>query len=709
MDPHVEQVFIKVINQNDKEAFKRLLEQYSPDIKLQSGYTPLMLCIGEKKIDLVKVILDFKCNIDAINNNGTTALKIAVLKADDTLIKILLENDASPNLFDENGYTPLMYAVKNGNNHIVQLLMDHNADPYLKSFAGNNSALDFAKITKNKILISILEQTNKQINEIEIDDLIGQELAKKQLREIIALYKLNQERKNKSLPEIDITLHSIYIGNPGTGKTTFARFFAQEIKKIGILNKGHLVEVSRNDLVAQYVGQTAGKTKTVFESALDGILFIDEAYSLKNNKEDQFGQECINTLISLIENNRERIIVILAGYKDEMLDFLHHNSGLKSRIPNIIQFDDFSNGELQQIMKMMLEKLGLDTPFPNIEYAVKEISKKRKERSFGNAREIRNCVDRSVIQQSLRLSKKQTLHYELEELKSLIFSDFTPDPDDSGTYQDLFVSLNDKINPLEKIEHLVGLKEIKNEIKELANFVEISKLRTPDKLPEIGLHMVFTGNPGTGKTTVARLLGTLLKNLDFLSSGHVVEADRSTLVAPYVGQTAIKTKETIDRALGGILFIDEAYTLFRGTGGNDFGLEAIDTLLKFMEDYRSKFVVILAGYPKEMDIFLGANSGLKSRFNRFLTFPDFTLNELSDIAQLMAKEKSYTLSEKAINKIQLLFKDKINNLNFGNARDIRNMLEKSYKMHATRLIELKNQRTLNAEDLNRLEEEDFSD
>lgn len=700
--------FVDAIDRNDDEKLYKLLEQYSPNTILEEGYTPLMLCCGESNYFLANILLTHGANVNLVNNQGTSAIKISVIKEDLEMLELLNKFKANANILDQSGYSPIMYAVKNKSTQVIKKLLNMGADPFLKSKLGKKSSFDLAKQINANEIHELLRDNQVDKDHIKLEDLVGQNIAKRQLKEIISLFTINQERKKNNLPPVEVTLHSIYLGNPGTGKTTFARFFAQEIKKLGILQKGHLIEVSRNELIAQFVGQTAEKTKKVFESALDGILFIDEAYSLKNNKDDQFGQECINTLISLIENHRDRVIVILAGYKDEMQEFLHHNPGLKSRIPNLIDFIDFTNEELAKIMARMLQKTGMETLVENINYAVKEIGKKRKERSFGNAREVRNMIDRSIIQQSLRLTKEKKDQRTLKDLKTLIFSDFTSDPHDIGTYEELYPRIQENQNPLESLNRLVGMTSIKNEINGLVNFVEISKMRNPDKLPEIGLHMIFTGNPGTGKTTVARLLGKILKELDLLSSGHVVEADRSMLVAPYVGQTAIKTKGMIDKALGGILFIDEAYTLYRSKGtGNDFGVEAIDTILKYMEDFRDRFVVVLAGYPKEMEVFLTANSGLKSRFNRFLDFPDFSALELSQIARFMAQDKSYALSESAEEKIIEIMQSKIGKENFGNARDLRNIIERSYKKQASRLVELKRTQELSEKQLNTLEAEDF--
>lgn len=705
----IENKFIEVIEQNDADGLFRLLKNHSPDTKLELGFTPLMLCAGQVGSEiLAEILINHNASVNIINESGSSPLKIGVIRENIAVVTLLLENGANPNQYDKTGVTPLMYAIRNNNKKIIQLMIEHGGDPYLKSKNGANDSFDFARLTKNEHVLAMLDHSKNETEEIKAEDLVGQATAKRQLNEIISLTKLNAQRQKKALKEISVTLHCVYIGNPGTGKTTFARFFAQEIKKTGLLKSGHLIEVSRGDLIAKFSGQTAEKTTSVFESAMDGILFIDEAYSIKNGDNDQFGQECINTLISLIENHRNRVIVILAGYRDEMLEFLHHNPGLKSRVPNLIEFEDFSNDELEEIMKMMMEKKGLQTKEKNIEIAVKELSKKRKERSFGNAREIRNVIDRGIVQQSIRLTKKNNDDLSAEELSSLIYSDFTVDPNDEGTIEELYFNNElEKTSPLDELNKLVGLTAIKKEIKELADFVEVAHLRNPDKLPEIGLHMVFTGNPGTGKTTVARLLGKLFKEIDLLSSGHVVEVDRSQLVAPFVGQTAIKTKEAIERALGGILFIDEAYTLFRNQRSDNFGLECIDTILKYMEDYRNRLVVIFAGYPKQMETFLQSNPGLKSRLNRFLHFPDYTNDELFKIAQLMAKQKQYQIDPAAQTSINKKLEEKRKGDSFGNARSIRNLLELAYKRHASRLIELKKTKKLTQQDLNNLTARDF--
>jgi stage V sporulation protein K len=244
----------------------------------------------------------------------------------------------------------------------------------------------------------------------------------------------------------------------------------------------------------------------------------------------------------------------------------------------------------------------------------------------------------------------------------------------------------------QSLGHLVGLSEIKSFIEEIYAWLEVGKKRRNAGLmaEQQVLHMVFTGNPGTGKTTVARIIGELFREMGVLNRGHVIEVERADLVGEYIGHTAQKTREHVKRALGGILFIDEAYALSRG-GEKDFGKEAIDTLVKSMEDYKNEFVLILAGYSTEMETFIRSNSGLPSRFPIQLQFPDFTISELLDIADLMAKEREYVLSTTAKEKIRQSLQREVERKNhtFGNARFIRNLVEQAIRLHAVRLLKKK--------------------
>lgn len=245
---------------------------------------------------------------------------------------------------------------------------------------------------------------------------------------------------------------------------------------------------------------------------------------------------------------------------------------------------------------------------------------------------------------------------------------------------------------LEELNQLVGLHQVKEEINRLVNLIRVQKLRAERGFSNASAskHMVFSGNPGTGKTTVARMLGKIYKSLGVLPSGQLVEVDRSNLVSGYVGQTATKTNEAVDKALGGILFIDEAYSLTVNKGENDFGQEAVDTLLKSMEDHRDNLLVVVAGYPKPMEEFLASNPGLKSRFNHFILFEDYKGDELLEILQSQCERQEYHLSEEATEAARLYFSDCESNPpeNFANAREVRNFLELAIANHANRIVSL---------------------
>lgn len=251
-----------------------------------------------------------------------------------------------------------------------------------------------------------------------------------------------------------------------------------------------------------------------------------------------------------------------------------------------------------------------------------------------------------------------------------------------------YVSTPEKQGGMEQLTQLTGLELVKNDVATLVNFIKIQKVRASKgmKAPSLSYHCVFIGNPGTGKTTVARILACIYKELGILEKGHLVETDRSGLVAEYVGQTAVKTNKIIDSAMGGILFIDEAYSLVTNSS-NDYGKEAIATLLKRMEDDRERLVVILAGYTQEMKEFIDSNPGLQSRFNRYIEFKDYSAEELLQIYLGNLKKYEYVITDGAIEKMKRVINKAIINKdhNFGNARWVRNIFEKTLEIQANRL------------------------
>ena len=516
---------------------------------------------------------------------------------------------------------------------------------------------------------------------IKIQNLIGLSNVKSAIYSLVSLRQF-QESTGRSLSEKQSN-HLIFSGSPGTGKTTVARLLGDIFRELGVLNKGHLVECDRSSLVGQYVGSTAHRTNEVIDSALDGVLFIDEAYSLAQGGENDFGREAIDTLIKRMEDDRHRLIVVVAGYTDDMRHFLKMNPGLGSRFTQEINFEDYSPRELTSIFEgyclkdsyIISDELGINL----IPYFQALISHSAKG-SFGNARAVRKKYEEVVRNHSERIvtggESQEVGLLSLGDLRS----EFKIKEQLSSLHSDAY----------QQLEKLVGLEDVKERIKSLANFGRIQNMRRKAGHPvtAINLHVIFAGNPGTGKTTVARLYAEILYAIGLLEKPKVVETDRSGLVASYVGQTSLKTNALVDSAIGGILFIDEAYTLAQG-GPGDFGMEAIDTLVKRMEDDRGRFVVVMAGYTESMDGFLSANPGLASRYSNTIVFPDYSPDELTRIFVKMTMDGGFIVKQELIDRFYDFVGLKWSNRNnsFGNARYVRNLFESLLQCQANRLAQ----------------------
>jgi SpoVK/Ycf46/Vps4 family AAA+-type ATPase len=514
----------------------------------------------------------------------------------------------------------------------------------------------------------------------KLDMLVGLKKIKERVAELALWIEAAKTRKKTEPP----LLHMLFEGNPGTGKTTVARLIGELFYERGILKKGHLIEVNSGDLVAEYVGGTAIKTTRVIQSALDGVLFIDEAYALSEEGRGGFGAEAIDTLIPFLENSRERLVVIFAGYPARMKRFMGSNPGLARRIPreNIFTFPDYAPEELWDILQKELShrSIAYEPAMESIlRKTVNDLYHKRAE-NFGNAGEIRNLVDALERRRVVRIRITRAA-----DNAPLLEDDISDEYKISRMVKPPAV---DEI--LGELDHLTGLSSFKEYITNLVYRVHYEEARRkldPQYSPSTFLeHLVFTGNPGTGKTTAARLVSKIYHSLGRLRKGHCVEVSRADLVAGYVGQTAIKTTERLKEALDGVLFIDEAYALAIQSN-NDFGQETINTLVKAMEDYRDRLVVIVAGYPGPMEDFLLSNPGLNSRFARRITFLDYSMDELGQMLADFAVSEGYVLPEnvreKASEYLELLRQTEVH---FGNGRAVRNLFGEMKMLLARRLM-----------------------
>src|SRR5258708_5439918 len=464
------------------------------------------------------------------------------------------------------------------------------------------------------------------------------------------------------------------------------------------------------------------KTLDKCKEALDGILFVDEAYSLTGEGKD-FGSEAISTLLKFMEDNRDRIMVIAAGYPNEMRRFIATNPGLASRFNRTIEFPAYEPKELAAILRLMAKRHGAELPDVLEQSLVPWIDPEWRSEGWGNAREMRNLLDKAGEAQSLRVAVDPTADISRIEMVdfesvgvSLVRTRVPPpapppvptlptpapivvqnssrpsSPDHLAPRSGRRLKVEATIPPertldqaLDRLEEMVGLEPVKEEVNKLMSGLEVERSRREQGLviAPISRHMVFTGPSGVGKTEVARALGEIYRSLTVLRKGHLVETDRSGLVAGYIGQTAPKTLDKCREALDGILFIDEAYSLARP--GNDFGQEAIDTLLKFMEDNRDRIVVIVAGYPNEMQRFINSKPGRSSPFTKTIEFPAYAANELAAILRVMAKRQNFVLPDDLESSLGPWMKVGMRKKSWGQAREMRTLLERAREAQAMRI------------------------
>ena len=502
-------------------------------------------------------------------------------------------------------------------------------------------------------------------SEKRLGELIGLAGIKESVKKIKAYALANRDNE-------DLNIHMCFLGNPGSGKTEVARLIAGILYENKILPTNKIIEVDRSGLVSQYFGATAEKTSRVIARAMGGVLFVDEAYALGNNNDagsiTDYGREAIDTLVKAMEDYRGKFCVIFAGYRNEMQQMLSVNPGLKSRIQFTLDFPNYSRDELKQITQLMLRKRKYSMGDAAMSRLLDITDIKRKDPDFANAREIRNILDQVIMCQNLRCAGTEDIEVGLVDINKYI-QDSKINLPTSATGTNKTVLTGE-----EELDQLIGLGSIKRMVKKIKAYAKRNQGQA-----DFNLHMCFYGNPGTGKTEVARILSRILYDAGVLDEAKLVETDAHGLIGKFVGETAPKTLKKINEAMGGVLFIDEAYSLAAGAGQNNgltiYGEEAIAVLLKEMEDRRGQFCTILAGYKDEMKQMISSNPGLESRIQFTLEFPDYTREELGLIACSFLEKKHYTIEEDALDRVLDIMEYFRRQPNFANARTVRNIMD----------------------------------
>ena len=477
----------------------------------------------------------------------------------------------------------------------------------------------------------------------DLDDLIGLTHVKEQLRALAVQVQVERDRVERGLTpsERPPAVHCVLTGNPGTGKSTLARRLGALFAAMGVIDRGHVVEVDAARLISQYQGETRKVVNDMCENAMGGVLFIDEAYALAppaGGGTNALGAEVIDALLKRMEDDRGKFIVVAAGYREPMNRFLNANDGLRSRFNIILHIEDYAPAELVRIFEGFAHQDGrmLAPAALSVLQRAMHARHAMRDEHFANARFVRTFYESACARAARRIES-------IDPGRRTDAAYLTLEAADIPWDAPVTVSVDEV---MKEIDRLAGLVPVKEELRTLASALQVQRAREERGAAHkpFAEHFTFAGNPGTGKTTVARLLARVLKAIGALETGQLIEVTEKDLVGVVVGETKQKTNEVIDSALGGVLFIDEAYTLVKPQKEHNFAREALEQLLIRMENDRGKFCVVAAGYPAQMEELLQFNPGMPSRFTTAIVFPDFSADELVAIFRGMAADAQMSLA-----------------------------------------------------------------
>lgn len=520
----------------------------------------------------------------------------------------------------------------------------------------------------------------------ELQQCVGLSDAKRVIESICYTFLESKRRKEEGKNFAANAYNIVLSGNSGTGKTMVAHMLGDIFNSIELLSTNHVIEVSRSDLTIG--GDVRRLVESTFKEALDGILFINDigsflpADEMKNQNEP--GRIAIEILLGLLAKNPNRLVLVVSGNNDDINRFYSITHGqYKITFPYEIKFADYQPEELYGILNVFAHNSGyiIDRNAQKTLAAYFKYIYSHRDSSFTNA----NFVREKWNEIQVNISNKNMLSNHIDDSSDIITDDDIPD-DMKGVADDTKIPADEEL--FKDLNALVGLNDLKEELQKVVSYAKlvINKRKKGIEMGS-GFHMVFTGNPGTGKTTVARIISKIFYHLHFLTKGHTIEVDRGNLVGTYIGDSEDKTRKALNAAKGGVLFIDEAYSLVSNDKkSNDYGIKVIEILLKYMEDNRNDIIVIVAGYKDKMEDFLNSNEGLRSRFDQIIHFNDYSGSELNEIFHRLASKDGFTFDPKLEKLLPKCFEimSKIKDKEYANGRGPRKYYDEISKEYARR-------------------------
>lgn len=530
----------------------------------------------------------------------------------------------------------------------------------------------------------------------EFDNFVGLKNLKQSLKDFITYLDFVKVRKINGIEtEESISANCIFLGNPGTGKTSIARLLGKFFKSVGLLEHGHVIEVDRADLIGEFIGETAQKTEKIINKALGGILFIDEAYTLKREHSGQdFGQEAIDIILKRMEDYKNKFFVIAAGYPLLMQDFLESNPGLKSRFTHNFTFDDYTSEELAEIFKIFAGKEKYVVSKGAEEFLLDKFEKinNKRDSTFGNARFVRNIFNQTKVELSKRYQQLEENQRDYSTLNTLSKKDIQLafSITENGNNLELFNQKADKY--LSEINNLVGIEDVKITLNKIIASLKVDKLKKERSISSIhkNLNSIFIADPGAGTTTVARLFTKSLKELGRIKHGQLIEIDGST----FFGLSKIDAYLTIDEIFkqlsGNVILVNDAFASLQCS--SDFSDSLLQYFLKKLYLMNDATVAILTGTVEEVELLINNFPVLQNQFPNIFNFEPYTTRQLLEIALNICQKKNYQLDEGAWQQMLewIVELKKETNKNFYNSRTIKEIINKAISYQEERILAEKN-------------------